>query len=270
MNKFKQENIFSLKNKNILILGGMGLIGLNFADSLSSFGAKVFILDIKKSPNFKKSNNISYIKCDVTSESSLNKAFSEILKKKIKIHTLIYNVYSKPKDYYKKFDNYKYKTWNQVVKANLSGAFLSSQIAIKYFKKENIAGNLIFVLSTYGIVGPDLEIYKDLKAKNNIYNSDDPLTTPAVYSSTKSGLLGLAIYIATTHGKYKIRANTLTPGGIYDGQEKEFVNRYIKKVPLGRMAEVSDYNGAIVFLCSEASKYMTGANLIIDGGWTAW
>ena len=138
MNKFKQENIFSLKNKNILILGGMGLIGLNFADSLSAFGAKVFILDIKKSPNFKKSNNISYIKCDVTSESSLNKAFSEILKKKIKIHTLIYNVYSKPKDYYKKFENYKYKTWNEVVKANLSGAFLSSQIAIKYFKKENI------------------------------------------------------------------------------------------------------------------------------------
>ena len=84
MNKFKQENIFSLKNKNILILGGMGLIGLNFADSLSLFGAKVFILDIKKSPNFKKSNNISYIKCDVTSESSLNKAFSEILKKKNK------------------------------------------------------------------------------------------------------------------------------------------------------------------------------------------
>ena len=96
------------------------------------------------------------------------------------------------------------------------------------------------------------------------------LTTPAVYSTTKSGLLGLSKYISTSFGKYNISSNILSPGGVFDNQEKRFVKQYSKKVPLGRMAQWKDYNGAILYLCSDASNYMTGNNLIVDGGWTAW
>ena len=115
-----------------------------------------------------------------------------------------------------------------------------------------------------------MSIYENLKNKNNIYGGKYSLTTPVSYTSTKSGLLGLMKYISTTCGKFGIRANSLTPGGVFDFQEKKFVNKYIKKVPLGRMANLSDYNGSILFLASDASKYMSGSNLIIDGGWTAW
>ena len=96
------------------------------------------------------------------------------------------------------------------------------------------------------------------------------MTTPAPYTASKSGLLGLAKYLSTSFGKNNIRVNCLTPGGVYDGQEKRFVENYRKKVPLGRMAKWDEYNGAILFLSSDASSYMTGSNLIVDGGWTAW
>ena len=119
-------------------------------------------------------------------------------------------------------------------------------------------------------MGPDLSIYKNLKSHKNIYGGKHSLTTPISYTSSKSGLLGLMKYLATTCGKLGIRVNSLSPGGVFDFQEKKFVKNYIKKVPLGRMAYWSDYNGPILFLASDASSYMTGSNLIVDGGWTAW
>ena len=147
---------------------------------------------------------------------------------------------------------------------------MTSQFLINHFKKKKIKGNIIVVLSTYGLVGPDLNIYKNLKKGKNIYGGNFALTSPVSYTSTKSGMLGLVKYIATTCGKFGIRANSLTPGGVFDNQEKQFVKNYVKKVPLGKMANWTDYNGAILFLSSDASRYMTGSNLIVDGGWTAW
>ena len=266
--KFDYKNIFSMKNKNVIIFGGTGNLGLNFSHTLESAGAKVYLLDkVKKKIN---SKNIIFQKCNVDSKKSIIKNFQKIIKKEKKIHVLIYNVYSKPKNYYQNFEKYKLNTWEKVLKTNLTGAFLSCQYIINHFKKEKIPGNIITVLSTYGIVGPDLSIYKNLKNKTNIYGGSHSLTTPASYTSTKSGLLGLMKYLATTCGKFGIRANSLTPGGVFDFQEKKFVKNYIKKVPLQRKANWSDYNGAILFLASDASKYMSGSNLIIDGGWTAW
>jgi len=183
---------------------------------------------------------------------------------------LIYNVYSKPLDYYQKFEKYNLKTWEKVMETNLTGAFLSCQSAINHFKKKKISGNIIIILSTYGLVGPDLSIYENLKKSKNIYGGKHSLTTPVSYTSSKSGLLGLTKYLATTCGKFGIRVNSLSPGGIFDYQEKQFVKNYIKKVPLGRMAAWTDYNGSILFLASDASEYMTGSNLVVDGGWTAW
>jgi|TARA_B100000315_G_scaffold61434_1_gene55781 NAD(P)-dependent dehydrogenase (short-subunit alcohol dehydrogenase family) len=266
--KFNYENIFSMKNKKVVIFGGTGNLGLNFSRTLSSAGAKVYLLDkIKKKTNDK---NIFFSKCDVSSKKSIKINFEKIVKKEKKIDVLIYNVYSKPLDYYQKFEKYNLKTWEKVMETNLTGAFLSCQSAINHFKKKKISGNIIIILSTYGLVGPDLSIYENLKKSKNIYGGKHSLTTPVSYTSSKSGLLGLTKYLATTCGKFGIRVNSLSPGGIFDYQEKQFVKKYIKKVPLGRMAAWTDYNGSILFLASDASEYMTGSNLVVDGGWTAW
>tara|TARA_B100001057_G_C22827810_1_gene942129 strand:- start:1039 stop:1857 length:819 start_codon:yes stop_codon:yes gene_type:complete len=263
----KAMNLFSMHNKVVIIFGGSGKLGQEFAKTLSNNGAKVYILDIKKK-NIE--NNIFFLKCDVQKDNNVNDVIKKIIKKEKKIDTVIYNVYSKPKNYYKSFQNYDLNTWKKVVDSNLTGAFLVAQAAIKAFLKRKINGNIIFLSSTYGVVGPDPSIYQGLNSKKNIYGGKFALNTPAAYSSTKTGLIGLAKYIATNFGKYKIRANVLSPGGVYDKQEKKFVNKYKNKVPLNRMADWKDYNGAILFLASDASKYMTGTNLIIDGGWTAW
>ena len=266
LNQF--SNLFTMKNKVIAIFGGTGKLGEQFAKTLNHYGAKVYVLDIKA--KLKNNSESSYLKCDVQKENSINSAFKKIYSKEKKIDVIIYNVYSKPNNYYKSFENYDLKVWKKVVDSNLTGAFLVSQAAIKKFLKDKIPGNIIFLSSTYGVSGPDPSIYEGLKSKKNIYGGKFPLNTPAAYSSTKTGLIGLSKYIATNFGKYKIRSNVLSPGGVFDNQEKTFVTKYTNKVPLKRMAKWSDYNGAILFLASDASKYMTGANLIVDGGWTAW
>jgi NAD(P)-dependent dehydrogenase (short-subunit alcohol dehydrogenase family) len=263
----KSNNLFSMKNKVVAIFGGSGKLGQEFSKTLIDNEAKVYVLDIK---NINKNNKIHFLKCDVQKQSNINSIFKKIIKKEKKIDIVIYNVYSKPNNYYNNFQNYNLKTWKKVIDSNLTGAFLVAQSAIKNFIKNKIPGNIIFLSSTYGVVGPDPSIYEGLNSKKNIYGGKFSLNTPAAYSSTKTGLIGLAKYIATNFGKLNIRANVLSPGGVYDKQEKKFVKQYKKKVPLNRMANWSDYNGAILFLASNASKYMTGSNLIIDGGWTAW
>lgn len=267
MKKKKLTNLFSLKNKVIAIFGGKGKLGVRFEKVLSSYGAKVYSLDKK----IKNNNKIKYyINCDVENKKNIEEVFKKIIKIEKKIDVIIYNVYSKPTNYYKNFKDYDLETWKQVNDTNLTGAFLVSQLAIKNFLKKKNKGNIIFLSSTYGIVGPNPEIYKDLKAKKNIYGGKFSLNTPAAYSATKSGLIGLSKYIATNFGKYKIRSNILSPGGVFDNQERKFIKNYTSKVPLNRMANWKDYDGAILFLSSDASSYMTGSNLIVDGGWTAW
>ena len=267
-NNFDYKDIFSMKNKVVIIFGGTGNLGLNFSKTLSYAGAKVYLLDkIKKNIDDK---NIFFLKCDVNSKKNIENNFKKIIKREKKIDVLIYNVYSKPNNYYQNFEKYNLDTWEKVMKTNLTGAFLTCQNIISHFKQKKISGNIIIVLSTYGIVGPDLSIYENLKKHKNIYGGKHSLTTPVSYTSSKSGLLGLMKYLATTCGKFGIRVNSLSPGGVFDFQEKNFVKKYVKKVPLGRMASWSDYNGPILFLASDASSYMTGSNLIVDGGWTAW
>lgn len=263
----KDNKLFSMKNKTVAIFGGVGKLGIQFNKVLSLNGAKVYLLDKKINNTFRLKN---YVKCDVESKKSIETAFQKIIKKEKKIDVIIYNVYSKPENYYQNFKSYDLKTWKKVNDTNLTGAFLVSQLAIKNFLKKKIKGNIIFLSSTYGIVGPNPEIYNGLKAKKNIYGGKFSLNTPAVYAATKSGLIGLSKYIATNFGKFRIRSNVLSPGGVFDNHESKFVRNYSSKVPLNRMANWSDYDGAILFLSSDASSYMTGSNLIVDGGWTAW
>ena len=265
----KNKNLFSLKNKKIIIFGGNGKLGQNFLKTFLSYNAKkIIVADIKN--NKKKIKKVDNYICDVSNENNVNDFFKTIIKKEKKIDTLIYNIYAKPINYYKLDLEYDFETWRKVIDVNLNGAYFVSQKIINHFIKKKIKGKIIFLLSTYGLVSPDLRIYKGLSKKKNIYGGKYALTTPAAYTSSKSGLLGLTKYLATSYGKFGIRVNSLTPGGIFDKQEKKFVKNYSNNVPLNRMANWSEYNGPIVFLASDASSYMNGSNLIVDGGWTAW
>ena len=203
MNK---NNLFSLKNKKIIIMGGLGKLGRQFTKTFINYGAKkVIVVDIVKTK--KNTKKVDYYNCDLSDENQIKKLFKNVLKKEKKIHSLVYNVYSKPTDYYKSDLIYNSKTWKKVINVNLTGAYLSSQNIINHFIKNNIKGNITFLLSTYGIVSPDLGIYKGLSKKKNIYGGKYSLTTPAVYTSSKSGLLGLMKYLAASYGKRGIRTN---------------------------------------------------------------
>jgi NAD(P)-dependent dehydrogenase (short-subunit alcohol dehydrogenase family) len=269
--------IFSLKGQVGIIWGGAGKLGQQFARTLSLAGALVVIADtdeencnkIAKQISQETNNEVIGLTCNVVDEGSVKKVYQEIYGRANRIDFIIYNVMSKPNEYYKPFGNYSKKTWDEVINGNLTGAFICCREASSFMEKAN-KGAIVLISSTYGLVGPDQRIYDGCSPSNNIYGGQYSLNCPASYSASKAGIIGLSKYLATFWGNKNIRVNVLTPGGVYDNQEDLFHDNYIHRTPLGRMAVWSDYNGAILFLVSDASRYMTGSNLIVDGGWTAW
>ena len=272
-NKF--ENIFSLKNKIVIIAGGSGQIGFSFCEILLKVGAKVIIFDLdielakKKSIEFKNDNfykNINFFKVDVTKLDDIKFNINLVLKKFKKIDALVNSFHYKGNsrkldnnaNFFQSFENYPEEAWNKVHDVNLKGAFLLSQCIFPHFKK-NKKGIIVNISSTYGNVSPNPKIY-----------GNSGINSPIAYATSKAAIINLTRYLAVHLAKYNIRVNCLSPGGVYNNQSKEFVKNYIDKTPLGRMAKPEDYQGAILFLLSDASSYMTGANLIVDGGWTAW
>lgn len=269
------EDCFSLSGKNIAIIGGAGKMAESFSYTLlSSDCQSLVIVDINSikikriiqilSKEFEGKKIYSF-KCDVSDENQINN-FYNFLKKNIKkIDVLIYSVMSKPDNYYAPFAEYKSSVWDKTLKGNLSGAFLVTQ---KLLPLMNTSASIIFISSIYAIVSPDFRIYKN--AKSNIYGGKYPLSLPAAYAASKAGLIGLSRYLAVYFAEKNIRVNSLVPGGVYDNQDEKFYKECVKRIPLKRMAVWSDFNGAILFLASDASRYMTGQNLIVDGGLTAW
>ena len=273
----KVDAIFGLKGKVAVIFGGAGKMGQQFAITLGYAGAKVVLSDVdaKKCKAAAKEaavltgTSIIGLKCDAGKEGQVQELFKKVHDMYGKIDILIYNVMAKPDGYYKPLNQYPVSTWEGVLNGNLTGAFLCCREAKKYMEKSH-GGSIVLTSSVYGIVGPDQRIYKDCSPKKNIYGGANPLNCPASYSASKAGLIGLAKHLAVQWGEFNIRVNVLVPGGVYDRQEESFHNEYVKRTPLGRMAVGSDYNGAVLFLASDASRYMTGAILVIDGGWTSW
>lgn len=273
----RPDSLFNLSGKVAVIIGGAGKMGQQFAATLGYAGANVVIVDVNEEKcksiaqdiSIRTNSTVQGISCDITKEKGIKRLFQKVNDSFNNIDVLIYNVMAKPDGYYKPFNQYPIKTWKEVLDGNLTGAFLCCREAFDYLKM-NGGGSIVLTSSTYGVVGPDQRIYKGCSPSKNIYGGKDPLNCPASYSASKAGLIGLARYLATLWGAYNIRVNVLTPGGVYDGQEDSFHDEYVKRTPLGRMAVWSDYNGAILFLASDASRYMTGTNITIDGGWTAW
>lgn len=272
---FKIEEIFDLSNRVVLITGGAGKMGQHFAISLGLAGANVILADttprvadeIADSVSRISGKRVLGIRCEISNQQQVKNLFKRIRKEFGRLDVLINNVMAKPKGYYAPLDKYTPDVWKRVCDTNLMGTFLCCREAFKLMKK---GGSIIITSSMYGVVSPDQRIYENLPRKKNMYGGRYSLNTPAVYSATKAGLINLARHLATLFAEKGIRVNAFTPGGVYDGQDKSFHEHYIRRTPLCRMAVWSDYTGPIIFLSSDASRYMTGANLIVDGGWTAW
>lgn len=270
MEKFKD-----LKNKVILISGASGLIGNNLIKEYLDYEADVYgiDLDIKKinfqleklKKNFPK-GKISILKCDITKEYEVKKVIKNILKKSKKIDILVNNAATKTKNlknFFNSFENYNISDWKKIMDVNINGAFLLSREVSKSMIKKK-SGNIISVASMQGVVGNDKSIYTNSKFKGVKMN------TPAVYSTSKSALIGLTRYLATYLGEFNIRSNSISPGGIKGGQNKKFIQNYSKKVPLKRMGNVNEIVQCIMFLSSNKSSYISGQNIIVDGGYTSW
>ncbi len=272
---YRKEDLFCVKDDVFVIVGGAGKMGEQFALTLSSSGAKVVLADIDQqkcadlAAKVAEETNGTVVGkgCDASCQDDVRKLFGEVDDQFKKVTGVICNTMAKPKGYYAPFDEYPIETFNKVLAGNLSASFLSVREASRYMRE---GGTIVLTCSTYGIVGPDQRIYENCKAGSNLYGDEYPLNAPVSYSASKAGLIGLCRYLATLLAKKNIRVNLLTPGGVYDGQEEEFHKEYVRRVPLERMAVWSDYNGAILFLCSPASRYMTGSNLTVDGGWSCW
>lgn len=254
------KELFSCKGKTAMVTGGAGLIGRGIVKALHEFGAEVYIADIdkNKADELIKDVAVKFVYLDITSDDSIQKALAEVIKKSGKIDILVNCAYPRTKDWGMKFENIPFSSWKTNLDNHLGGYFLCCQKAAEQMKAKG-GGAIINLSSIYGVVAPDFSIYEGTE-----------MTMPAAYSAIKGGIISLTKYIATYYGAYNVRANTISPGGIFDNQPKSFVEKYTKKTPLKRMGVPDDIIGAVIFLASDASSYITGQNILIDGGWTAW
>jgi NAD(P)-dependent dehydrogenase (short-subunit alcohol dehydrogenase family) len=241
----------NLINKVIIVTGGSGLIGESIVDELKNEGAIVVNADIGVVDD---QNNIFY--CDVTNENSVFSLINTVLAKFGKIDGFVNNAYPRTVDWGNKFEEIKYESWKENVDKQLNSIFISTKVVLETMKNQGF-GSIVNVASIYGVIAPDFTIYEGTN-----------MTMPAAYSAIKGGVISYSKYLASYFGKYGIRINCVSPGGIFNNQPREFVNRYIKKVPLNRMGNPNDISPAISFLLSDKANYITGQNLIIDGGLT--
>tara|TARA_Y100000996_G_scaffold410861_1_gene393967 strand:+ start:2433 stop:3230 length:798 start_codon:yes stop_codon:yes gene_type:complete len=262
------KKLFDLSNKTVLLTGAAGFLGSSYADGLSQSGANVVLCDI----NFKGCKEIENkirkkydtdpisIKLDITNTKSIKNLIKNVTKKYSTIDVLINNAAYQGNSKIRtlQFEELDINSWNKAIDVNLTGIFRLCQQVGKIMLKQK-SGNVINISSIYGIVGADQRIY-----------GSSGLNSAVFYATTKSAILNLTRYLASYWNRTGIRVNTLSPGGVQNKQDKNFIKKYSEKTMIGRMAKNDEYVGALVFLCSDASSYMTGSNLIIDGGWTAW
>lgn len=268
---------FSLDGKIAVVTGALGLIGKQHCYALAEAGANVVVTDMNQEKCVAFSDELSNVfqrkmlgvGADITKADSLKALRDAILKTFGKIDVLVNNaaindMFENPTaaTELSKFENYPLELWQKSLDVNVTGVFLCSQILGTEMAKRG-SGSIINVASTYGIVAPDQSIYKKP-------DGSQPFWKSAAYPTTKGAVISFTRFLAAYWGNKGVRVNTLSPGGVENAQDDYFVKNYSAKTMLGRMAEPTDYKGAIVFLASDASAYMTGANLVVDGGWTAW
>lgn len=274
------RDIFNLDGKIVVLFGGNGYLGKELCKALLEFGATVYSCDINDNDSpenleLKKTYPEKYnlIKIDATDKTKLGNLREEILKKEKTVDVLVNLTTMKGKDFYLPFEKVSLEGWNIGLLGNLTIPFLTIQTFIPIMKK-NQYGSIINVSSHYGIVGNDQRIYIGANL-NSVYVGEEKeekrIYSHGVYNAAKGGLINFTRYLAAYYGEFNVRVNTISPGGIYHKDENEkFLKKYSDKVPLGRKANLDEINGALIYLASDASTYVTGHNLVVDGGFTIW
>ena len=269
---------FNLDDKVAIITGGVGFLGTKHAEAIAEMGGRPLLLDIdnEKGPAIaarisdQYKTTSSYYNCDITNENAIEKVKDDILKSHNKIDILINNAAIDPKV---KTDNsfetsrlekFSLEQWNLELSVGLTGAYLCSKIFGSEMA-QNRGGVIVNISSDLGLISPDQRLYR----KDGLKENQQPVK-PITYSVIKHGIIGLTKYLATYWADKNIRVNSISLGGVYTDQPDEFVKKLTNLIPLGRMASLDEYKAAIIFLVSDASSYMTGSNLVIDGGRTCW
>jgi len=258
---------FRLHGRTAIVTGAAGLLGTEFVRALAEAGANVVAADLDE-PRLRQTAAAWTVHLDATLPDSVQSMFDRARSRFGRIDVLVNSAAVDPKfdvgeaaRHAQTFEDLPVEAWNRALAVNLTGMFLCCQAAARAMQPEG-RGSIINIGSTYGLVGPDQRIYQ--------HPGEPTRLKPAHYSASKAGVLGLTRYLATYFAGTDIRVNALTPGGVHHEQDETFVRAYSARTVLGRMARKDELNGALVFLASDASSYMTGANLVVDGGWTAW
>lgn len=261
------SDTFQLDGKIVVLTGAAGIIGTEVVREFLEAGARVFALDQDAGLLDRKlgKSHATLLTCatDVSSRASLESALAVLKELWGLPHGLINNAATKSGNFFEPFESFPLEDWNEVMAVNLTGAMLSAQVFGGPMAVRG-GGSIINTLSIYGIVAPDQRIYEGSQYLGRAIN------TPAIYSASKAGLWGLTKYLASYWGHRGVRVNAVTPGGVFSGQNDTFVENYSRRTPLGSMASADDMANAMRYLASDASKYVTGHNLVVDGGWTAW
>ena len=272
------QDKFNLANRVAIVTGGAGQLGVEFCRTLAEAGAAVVIADLAQEAAEKSAKALcdsgyqaaSY-GLDVTRIESTRGMVTETLKRFGRLDILVNCAALDPKfdpDAAAKgitpgsFEDYPLEQWNAALNVNLTGMFLVTQACVQPMLEQGKKGSIINICSTYGLNGPDQRIY--------IKDGKRVAFKPVYYTTTKAGVMGFTKYLAAYYAGTDIRINALTPGGVFNNHEEYFVKNYSAKTIMGRMAKKDEMNGALLFLASDASSYMTGNNVVVDGGWTAW
>ena len=269
---------FDLDGRVAVVTGGVGLLGAEFCRTLAEAGAAVAVVDLNASASqqiadtlTKNGHRAISIIADITSPDSVKVMVEKTVSTFGRLDILVNSAALDPKfdpDAIQKgiapgaFEDYPLEQWNAAMNVNLTGTFLVTQACVKQMLAQGKKGSIINICSTYGLNGPDQGIY--------IKDGERVAYKPVYYTVTKAGVMGFTKYLAAYYAGTEIRVNALTPGGVFNHHEDYFVKNYSAKTILGRMANKDEMNGALLFLASDASSYMTGNNLVVDGGWTAW
>ena len=276
--KVVTKSPFDLTGRVALITGGAGLLGQRHAEALAAFGAIPVLLDVRVDRPELAPDSLRErfgpaaiaLAANITEPESIRLARDQVLAKLGRIDILINNAANNPKMEsgseveFSRLENFPLAQWEADLAVGLTGAFLCSQVIGSEMARRK-HGVILNVASDLAVIAPDQRLYR----REGLPANQQPVK-PVTYSVVKTGLIGLTRYLATYWADAGVRVNAISPGGVYNGQPDEFVRRLNGLIPLGRMARVDEYQGAIVFLCSDASAYMTGANLIMDGGRSCW
>lgn len=274
------KDLFDLTGRVAIITGGAGMLGMQHAATIAEVGGHVVVADLSEETVARSAAEITQAhgveafgaRVDITRKPEVDAMVAAVMKKFSRIDILINNAAltvrggsERAKEYFAPFEEYPLDLWEKALQVNLTGMFLCCQAAGKVMVAQR-SGVILNIASDVGNISPDHRIYEGVANPH----TGEPFNMPIAYATTKAGVINFTRYLATYWADKGLRVNCISPGGVYAGHDPQFVKNVTYRIPLGRMAAVDEYKGAILFLVSDSSSYMTGANLIVDGGRTAW